>query len=263
MWYSRRAAAAFFFYALGGGEAMNRRRNIWISLIAALLSASLVAGLYQLQRIQMEREGTIAVVVPSRFISAGERLTTDVLTYKHIPESAWEPNMMVDAAEAQGKETVIPLGAGEPILDWKVGSYYLQPKPMESTFQIPKEYVRSISNGIRAGDKVLLYASGEGTPSRRLFGESIVVASVKSSGNVEIDNMDNPNLMSMADGDKEKMYASRREANGMIEYLNLNMTEEQWLELDGLCKDGKLKVVVAYSPESLNVDAVGGEGAGS
>ncbi|MDQ0063617.1 SAF domain-containing protein [Paenibacillus harenae] len=237
---------------------MNRRRNLWISLIAALLSASLVAGLYQLQRIQMQREGTVAVVVPSRFIGTGERLTTDMLAYKHIPESAWAPNMLVDAAAAQGKETVIPLGAGEPILDWKVGSYYLQPKPSESTFQIPKEYIRSISNGIRAGDKVLLYASGEGAP-RRLFEESIIVASVKSSGNVEIDNMDNPNLMSMADGDKEKMYASRREANGMIEYLNLNMTEAQWLELDGLCKDGKLKVVVAYSPDSLNIEVSGEE----
>ncbi|MOA16710.1 hypothetical protein D3C78_1369380 [compost metagenome] len=49
------------------------------------------------------------------------------------------------------------------------------------------------------------------------------------------------------------MYASRRDANGMIEYLNLNLTESQWLEIDGLCASGNLKLVVAYSPESLNL----------
>lgn len=238
---------------------MNRTRNIWISLVAAVLSALLVFGLYHVQRLQIERRETVAVVVPKRFIGAGERLTADLLSYKRVPQEAYTPNMLSELAAAEGKETVIPLGQGEPILDWKIGSYYLQPKQTESTFQIPKEYIRSISNGIRAGDKVLLYASGEAGASRRLFEEAVVVASVKSSGNVEIDNIENPNLTAMAEGDKEQMYASRREANGMIEYLNLNMTEEQWLKLDSLCKGGQLKLVVAYSPESLNVHAEAGE----
>ncbi|MNG22527.1 hypothetical protein D3C84_1070180 [compost metagenome] len=98
-----------------------------------------------------------------------------------------------------------------------------------------------------------LFVSGEGAPSDRLFRQAVTVASVKSSGNVEIDNIENPNLFSRAEGNKEQMYASRREANGMIDYLNLNLTEEQWLQLDGLCKGGTLKLVVAYSPESLDL----------
>ncbi|MBD2870922.1 SAF domain-containing protein [Paenibacillus arenilitoris] len=234
---------------------MNRRRNVIISLTAAVLSGCLVYGMYKLQRIQIEQQETVEVLVPKRFIGAGERLAESDLTYKRMPQAAFVPEMLVDSEQAAGKETIIPLGRGEPILNWKVDRYYLQPKRSESTFQIPKEYIRSISNGIRAGDKVLLYASGDASPSTRLFDEAVLVSSVKTSGNLEIDDVENPNLLSLAEGDKEQMYASRRDANGMIEYLNLNLTEAQWLRIDGLCKSGETKLVVAYSPESLDLPA--------
>ncbi|WP_028609439.1 SAF domain-containing protein [Paenibacillus harenae] len=232
---------------------MNRRRNAIISLTAAVLSGCLVYGMHKLQRMQIEQQETVAVLVPKRFIGAGERLQEKDLEYKMMPQAAFNPEMLVDSGQVEGKETVIPLGQGEPILDWKVDRYYLQPRRSESTFQIPKDYIRSISNGIRAGDRVLLYASGEASPSKRLFEEAVVVSSVKTSGNLEIDNVENPNLLSLAEGNKEQMYASRRDANGMIEYLNLNLSEEQWLHIDGLCKSGEIKLVVAYSPESLDV----------
>ena len=85
-----------------------------------------------------------------------------------------------------------------------------------------------------------------------MFDEAVIVASVKSSGNVEIDDVVNPNVKSLADGNKQQMYASRRDANGMIDYINLNLTEAQWLQIDSLCKGGELKLVIAYSPESLH-----------
>jgi len=113
--------------------------------------------------------------------------------------------------------------------------------------------VLSVSNGIRAGDKVILYLTGEEIASERLFEQPVTVASVKSSANIEIDDTTNPNLMSLASGDKEKMYASRRDANGMIDYINLNLQEEQWLELDSLCKAGKARIVIAYSSQSLDI----------
>lgn len=238
---------------------MNRARNIWIGLLAALLSAFVVYGIYELQKLQVERQDTIAVVVPKRFIGAGEQLDSKDLEVKLLPLSVIDEDMLSDIGEAHGKETVMPLGRGEPILRWKLDRFRLQPRRSESTFQIPREYIRSISNGIRAGDKVVLYASGEGALSGRLFEEAVVVASVKTSGNVEIDNVDNPNLLSLADGNMEMMYASRRDANGMIDYLNLNLTEEQWLKLDSLCKDGSLKLVVAYSSESFDPLQEGGE----
>jgi hypothetical protein len=132
------------------------------------------------------------------------------------------------------------------LLRWKTDKFRLLPEPGEATFQIPREYVKSVSNGIRAGDYAILYLSGENELSRRMFEAPVVVAGVKTASNLEIDNPKNPNLFSMASGDKEGMYASRRDANGTIDAVNLNLKEEQWLAIDAACKAGKAKLVIAY-----------------
>lgn len=231
---------------------MGRSRNLWLSVTAAVLSAALVYGLYMLQRQQLEEQETVAVVVPKRFVAAGERLENGDLEWVRMPVAAFTSDMVTELEAAAGKETAVPLGRGEAILEWKINEHLLQPRRGESTFQIPKEYIRSISNGIRAGDKVLLYVSGDGGESRRLFNPEVVVASVKSSANVEVDSLEQSHLLSMADSNKDGMYVARRDANAMIEYLNLNLTEEQWLAIDRLCKGGGAKLVVAYSPESFD-----------
>lgn len=238
---------------------MNRKRNLLISLTAALLSGLLVYGVYILQLRQVKFQETVTVVVPKQFVQAGERLTSEMLGLKQISKASYVQDMLIDAKEADGMEAVVPLGSGEPLLKWKVDKFRLLPSRTQSTFQIPRDYVLSVSNGIRAGDKVMLYLSGEAVESTRLFEEAVMVASVKSSGNVEIDDTDNPNLMSLASGDKEKMYASRRDANGMIDYINLNLSEAQWLKLDSLCKTGKSRIVIAYSSQSLDIQQLSGE----
>ncbi|MFC5649641.1 SAF domain-containing protein [Paenibacillus solisilvae] len=238
---------------------MNRKRNLLISLTAAVLSGLLVYGIYMLQLRQVKFQETVSVVVPKQFVQAGERLTSDMLSLKQISKASYVPDMLQDAREADGMEAVMPLGSDEPLLKWKVDKFRLLPSRTQSTFQIPRDYVLSVSNGIRAGDKVMLYVSGETVESTRLFEEAVTVASVKSSGNVEIDDTDNPNLMSLANGDKEKMYVSRRDANGMIDYINLNLSEAQWLELDSLCKSGKSRIVIAYSSQSLDIGQASGE----
>jgi len=50
----------------------------------------------------------------------------------------------------------------------------------------------------------------------------------------------------MVHSNTEQMYAARREANGMIEHINLNLTEGQWLELDSYCREGQSKLIIAY-----------------
>jgi hypothetical protein len=119
--------------------------------------------------------------------------------------------------------------------------------------------LKAISNGIRAGDEVIVYVSGDSdqSPSRRLFAGGIVVAAVKTAANLEIDDPKNPNLLSMANGDKESMYASRRDANGTIDSINLNLTEEEWLTLDTVCKGGEVKLIIAFQASSI-----GGRGDG-
>ncbi len=96
-----------------------------------------------------------------------------------------------------------------------------------------------------------IYSSGPDGNTRRLLASEIVVASVKSAANVEVDNPKNSNLLSKAEGDEEKMYLSRLEANGAIDHINLNLKEEEWFTIDNLCGSKKAKLVIAFSASSI------------
>ncbi len=230
---------------------MNRRRQAAISLSAAVISGLLVYGVYMLQLRQIELQETVEVVVPKQFIPTGTLLDSNHLKFISLPLKALSEEMITEMSEAVGMETSAPLGGEEPLLRWKVSKYRLLPRAGESTFQIPREYVKSVSSGIRAGDEVTVYLSDEATASRRLYANSIRVAGVKTAANLEIDNPKNPNLMSMANDDKEGMYASRRDANGTIDSINLNLTEAEWLILDTACKGGSAKLVIAFQAASI------------
>lgn len=231
---------------------MNRKKQMAISLSAAMLSGMLVYGVYWVQLKQVKLQETAGVVVPRQFVPTGATLAADALEIKYLPRGAVTDEMVIDPAEVIGLEAVAPLGAGEPLLRWKLDRYRLLPVAGEATFQIPREYIKSISNGIRAGDRVIVYVSDTEASSRRLFPRPIIVAGVKSAANQEIDNPRNPNILSMADGNKERMYASRREANGTIDAINLNLTEEQWLSIDSACKTGQAKLVVAFAANAVD-----------
>ncbi|WP_256761233.1 SAF domain-containing protein [Cohnella sp. WQ 127256] len=230
---------------------MNRRRQIAISVSAAVISGLLVYGVYLLQLRQIELQEMDKVVVPKQFIAAGTKLEAQHLTLISMPRSAVSIEMITDLSEAVGMETSMSLGTNEPLLRWKVDKYRLLPSLGQSTFQIPREYVKSISNGIRAGDEVVIYLSDEAMASRKLYPDAIRVAGVKTAANQEIDNPKNPNLISMANDDKEGMYTSRRDANGTIDAINLNLTEAQWLAMDSACKGGAAKLIIAFQASSI------------
>lgn len=242
----------FFVFLVDGGESLNRRRSLLIAVVAAVMAAMLVYGVYVLQVNQVEMQQTIPVVVPKDFIRAGVLIREDMVELRPVQKGSYTSGMLTSLSEIIGQETLIPLGTKEPILKWKVNRYHMLPSAQQATFQMPKEYLLSVSNGIRAGDRVRVYVSGTDGSSRRLFEEKeIKVASVKSSANVEVDNPKNPNLISKVEGDKEKMYASRLEANGAIDQINLNLTENEWLEIDRLCSAKKAKLVIAFSSSSI------------
>jgi len=229
---------------------LNRGRSAAISLIAGLLACGLMYGVYKLQLRQVRLQETVGVVVPKDFIRSGTFLSEDMLELKPVLRGSYREGMLASIEAAAGKETLLPLGRGEPVLDWKLDRFHLMPRSGQATFQIPKEYVLSLSNGIRAGDTVKLYVSGK-EGSSLLFGHDIVVASVKSSANVEIDDPKNPALFSRVNGDMESMYAARREANGAIDQINLNLTEQEWLAIDEACRDKKAKLVIAFASSSI------------
>jgi hypothetical protein len=47
------------------------------------------------------------------------------------------------------------------------------------------------------------------------------------------------------------MYASRREDNAPIDHINLNLTEQEWLQLDFACKTKQAKLVIAFTSSSI------------
>lgn len=235
---------------------MNRRRNLAISAAAAALSGVLIYCIHELQLRQIELQETVRVVAPVRFIPAGERLTSDLLGLRTISKASFMSGMVTDPDAIVGMETVVPLGRDEPVLEWKLDRFRLLPRRDQSTFQIPKDYILSVANGLRAGDKALVYASGEGAASGRLFPEPVTVAAVKTSANLEIDDPQRTGLVSRASGDYEQLYLARRDAIGAIDAVNLNLTEEQWLRIDNLCRDGRVKLVIAYVPDSYESEAL-------
>jgi len=158
---------------------MNRRRQAAISLSAAVISGLLVYGVYLIQLKQIQLQETTKVVVPKQFIATGTKLSSEHLTLRSLPRSAISPEMITELSEAMGMETSVPLGGNEPILRWKVDKYRLLPGSGQSTFQIPREYVKSISNGIRAGDEVVVYLSDETLASRKLYPDPIRVAGLR------------------------------------------------------------------------------------
>lgn len=217
-----------------------------LSILAALLAALAVYGLYYVQLERVQQEERVRILVPSRWIDAGQYITAEQLAWHTIPLSMATEDMLYELEQVVGQEAVIPLGTGEPILQWKLNKFALHPNQQQATFQLPKDYIKSISNGIRAGDEVWIYVSQQEGEAERLFEEGIIVASVKTGSNNEVDVPSEMDKHAIIRSNAEQMYASRRDANGMIEYINVNLTEAQWLEIERRCSDGSGKLVIAY-----------------
>lgn len=226
---------------------MSRKRSLWISLACALLAGALVLAVYELQLRQLEGATQVAVVVPVKFIDAGVMIKEDMIEFRFLESNQLLEGTLTHMEQVIGQEALIPLGAGEPVLDWKLDRLQLMPNSDQATFQIPKSYILSISSGIRAGDQVAIYVSSGASGSKRLFSNDVTVASVKSSSYTEVDDDEHSALLSRARDNQEKLYAARRDASAPIDHVNVNLTEEQWLLLDQWCQDGQAKLVIAYA----------------
>lgn len=230
---------------------VGRKKSVWIAVASAVLAGLCVYGIYVLQLRHLREVETVRVVVPKHFVPVGVLLTPDMLAYRAMLRGEFDRSIATRFDQVTGRETVVPLGAGEAVRLWKLDKFRLAPSRGEMTFQIPKECVLSVPNAVRAGDRVRVYASGDAR-SGAAVPRDVVVASVRSSGNVEIDDPEQPSLYALLDGDRERLYASRREANGPIDQINLNLTEDEWLSIDRVCRSENAKLVIAFVASSLD-----------
>lgn len=221
-----------------------------------MAAVSLVWAIYTLQLRQLEMEQKVNIIAPAEFIPAGTMLTESMLRWTTIGKNALREDMITSMEDAVAMESLVPLGRDEPILRWKLDKFSMFPSREQATFRIPKEYVLSIASGIRAGDRVSVYISEVTGQSRRLFPHRIRVASVKSASGTEVEALPSVYLKEFSETDQERLYASRRADSEMIDHINLNLTEEEWLTIDRLCKEGAVKLVIAFSPPDVEGESI-------
>lgn len=227
---------------------MKRRQRWYVLIVAFILSALLIYGMYMLQQNYIRAEQTVPVYVASKWLQAGHILSEQDVTQIWYPEAYVTSDMALQLEQLLNKELVIPIGQDEPILLWKLNSFHLLPRQDEATFQIPAFYIKSAANDLRAGDYVYVYISEASGSSKKLFEQPIKVAAVKTSTNAEVESVMGSELEAMLQSDEQALYQHRRRASGVIEYINLNLTEEQWLKVDEHCKALHAQLILAYTP---------------
>lgn len=236
---------------------MLRMRRLLISLVSALVAAGLVYGVYVMLLRQVELQETTEVIVPRHFIDAGTVLTDEMLERATILAASVGDQMVGSADSIIGKQTLIPLGAGEPVLVWKLSSSVLLPVEDEATFEIPREYVRSISGRIRPGDLVRIYVSHDGG-GRRLLMQDVRVASVRWADSGRASSEQAEGADESASGNQEQLLRASRQ----VERINLNLTEEQWLTIDRACQDpSDGRLIIALPVDQLLATSAEREGA--
>lgn len=227
---------------------MLRFRRLFISLAAAVIAGSLVYAVYVILLKQVEMQETIHVVVPKQLISAGTVLESDMLELQGITAAGVNKQMITNMQAIIGKQALIPLGAGEPVLEWKLSERLILPEEGEAVFEIPRDYILAISGAVRAGDHVRVYLSN-GEHPRRLLINDVRVASVRMSGQRrDREDPEARGAKTQTDSNYEALVALR--SGELVESINLNLREEEWLLIDAACRRADdAKLVIAYPAE--------------
>lgn len=232
---------------------MRRGVTLILFLVAVCISAILVVALYQLQEQHLIKKQEVRVIAPKQFIPIGHVLKREDLKFVSISHRDVSKELSHNLLSLVGKAAIVALGKDEPIRTWKLATNPIVPKEHEATFQIPRSYLFSISNEIRSGDRVQVFVSSPNGNSELLFPQSVVVASVKTSNNQEVIDKVEASLPNQFRSNEEALLSNRRNANGLIDYVNLNLTELQWLAIDRLCKSGSARIALAFTNDNFRL----------
>jgi len=114
------------------------------------------------------------IVLASRTIAKGEKISADMLTKTQRPANEVEPDALGDPGQTKGDIAMITITAGSTITATKVGQpvelgITVRLKPGMRAVSIPVDRVKSVSNLVQPGDHVDVMASvgrGVGIPPR-------------------------------------------------------------------------------------------------
>lgn len=231
---------------------MRRGVTLILLVVAVCVSAILVVALYQLQEKYLNKKQEVRVIAPDQFIPIGHVLKREDLKFVAISHQDESIEMSRNLIPLVGQVAIVALGKDEPIRTWKLSANPIVPREHEATFQIPKSYLFSISNEIRSGDHVQVFVSSPNGSSELLFPQPVVVASVKTSNNQEVEDKVEAGLPNQFRSNDAAVARNRRNANGLIDYVNLNLTEFQWLAIDRLCKSGSARIALAFTNDNFH-----------
>jgi pilus assembly protein CpaB len=161
-----------------------------LAAIFGILSAALVfaflgsnSGSDSLSKGLDPSEGTVSVLVLSKNVQVGERITEEMLTSRSVPRSMVLAGAMSDRKELVGKVATAPLFQGEQVLQPKVSTYegqntlsYKIPDGMRAiSVMVPHE--AWITGGlIQPGDRIDFLAITTLVKSDPLTGEDEIAA---------------------------------------------------------------------------------------
>lgn len=229
---------------------MGRRRTLIALAISVVVAALLVAVLFRIVQASVLKQQKTWVLAPRHFLPVGHVISADDVTRVVVFRDSVTDRVVRSKQALVGRMVAVSMGKHEPILRWKVVRNAALPRGDERTFQIPKSYLFSVANELRAGDSVYVFVSAhEG--SKQLFAKPVRVHAVKTAANQEVTDAGQSPFTDAFRGNAEALAVSRKNANGAIEAVNLNLRPEQWLEIDRLCKDGESRIALAYAATAV------------
>ena len=227
------------------------RRRTWIAIaISVTIAVLLVAVLFRVVQASVLKQQKVWVLAPSHFLPVGHVITAqDVARIVVFRDSVTDETVRSKQALI-GQMVAVAMGKHEPFVRWKVARNAAIPRGDERTFQIPKSYLFSVANELRAGDAVYVYVSSrEG--SKQLFEDPVRVHAVKTASNQEVTDLAQAPFSGAFQSNAQALATSRQNANGAIDSVNLNLRPNQWLQIDQLCKAGTAHIALAYTSSAV------------
>jgi len=155
-----------------------RRITLIVAVVLALgtgiLTLRYLSGVNAQAQAQQQAVVLKPIVLATRTIAKGEKITPDMLTRTQRPANEVEPDAVTDPGLTKGDVAMITIPAGATITQTKVGQpaelgITVRLKPGMRAVSIPVDRVKSVSNLVQPGDHVDVMASvarGAGIPPK-------------------------------------------------------------------------------------------------
>ncbi len=188
------------------------------TVIGLLVAALSLAGMAAWELSLRERFTTVEVLAAACDIPKGSELSSEMLKTVRIGTESRPSGALGEAGIAQigGKQALVDICEGEPVLSSFFGDRNRALKGGFSIYVLPAAWICSRPAGLRAGDRVAVYAM----PEKKKLG-SYEIAFVRDSGDLAVlgDEQDSSDML------------SRNSAGGVISSVEIICRPEDYFAI--------------------------------